>query len=194
MINISGRQIVGPGLDLETENRGKGVEIAKAFVKTRNKGAVRVAELLGLPVEQMPKGAAFSIVVTEERKPKKKRGADETKGDTSHCLFALCGWMRCRNGGYEESPARGPARLVCGLRPPVDKSRSKEQYHGRVEPAECDPRMGVGVDKEEVYNDRNESACSLLFMGTANFAEHLRGKLWNSYPACLRALFPIFET
>lgn len=46
--------------------------MTKAYVKGRNKGALRVAQLLGLPIEEMPKGAApFSIVVTEEQKPKK---------------------------------------------------------------------------------------------------------------------------
>ena len=55
-----------------TLTRGKGAKMGKAYVKGRNKGALRVAQLLGLPIEEMPKGAApFSIVVTEQEKTKK---------------------------------------------------------------------------------------------------------------------------
>ena len=57
--------------------------MAKAYVKGRNKGALRVAQLLGLPIEEMPKGAApFSIVVTEQEKPKK--GAKDGHGRTKN--------------------------------------------------------------------------------------------------------------
>jgi hypothetical protein len=56
------------------------MNMAKAYVKGRNKNVLMVAQLLGLPIEEMPRGAApFSIVVTEEQeKPKKKkRGGEE---------------------------------------------------------------------------------------------------------------------
>jgi hypothetical protein len=54
--------------------------MAKAYVKGRNKGALRVAELLGLPVEEMPKGAAlFSLVVTEKAKTSKPKNTRKRK-------------------------------------------------------------------------------------------------------------------